>query len=50
MAGMSACIYERVTLLEPIRARVSCIMELFHGINFASFGIAGVQDDVHMTD
>ena len=33
-----------------LHARVSCIMELVHGINFVSFGIAGVQDDVHMTD
>ena len=50
IVGMSTHICERVTPLELCRARVSCILELFHGINFESFGIAGPQDDVHMTD
>ena len=42
--------YERVTPHVSYCARVSCIMDLFHGIYFESFGIAGPQDDVHMTD
>ena len=46
---MSAYIYERVTHLEPIGLRVSSIMDLFHGIDFESFGVAGAQDDVHVT-
>ena len=33
-----------------LRARVSCIMELCHGMNFASLGIKGVQDEVHTTE
>ena len=32
-----------------LHARVTCIMELVHGINFVSFGAARAQDDVHVT-
>ena len=35
-------------LLTP-HARVSCIMELVHGIKFVSFGAARAQGDVHVT-
>ena len=45
----SAHTYERVTPLVPIHARASCIMELCRAIYFESFGVAGAQDDVHVT-
>ena len=49
ISGMSAHIHERVTPPCTLHARVSCIMELVHGINFVSFGAARAQDDVHVT-